>query len=402
MSIVRRIKWKANRLWSKLFPSKPRAFVGIRDQEPVTTAEWRHAGTIIDWIQRVIAGRRHYLESRNLDFELHYPQAIWQLDNGSGLYDGFRALCSKNRHVLNYFRMWTQQFTGYRLIDMGFAEGKRFPKIDDVNPSLDDRYDAIAESPDVFTERYRQVTSSLPVDLHISPPARLGEVGWNIDGKIVSYDTYVYLERLALMYEYGVIDHLKAVAKSGQTPRVIEIGGGFGALAYYLRQIVPETRFVIVDLPESLVFAGVYLSLMKPETGHVFMDDATPGDRLVPNSSGVTFVPNFMFDRIVEAGSEFDLAVNTLSMSEMSRDQVTYYCSGIKTMLKPDGAFFEQNQDNSALGKLDARNVIVEQFPHQVSLDSAIIPGLTQGRAHLWSKRPWLKGAAARPQRKVA
>ena len=53
-------------------------------------------------------------------------QAIWG-NLADPLYDGFRALCSKNRHVLNYFRMWTQHFTGYRLFSMELAQGKLFP-----------------------------------------------------------------------------------------------------------------------------------------------------------------------------------------------------------------------------------------------------------------------------------
>ena len=54
-------------------------------------------------------------------------------------------------------------------------------------------------------------------------------------------------------------------------------------------------------------------------------------------------------------------------------------------LIGESGQFFEQNQDNRHLGVLDARQIIQPFFKNQKVLTSTIVPGLTQGCAHLWS-----------------
>jgi hypothetical protein len=98
-------------------------------------------------------------------------------------------------------------------------------------------------------------------------------------------------------------------------------------------------------------------------------------------------VPNYLFERLVETAPKFDLAINTLSMSEMDASQVEYYCRGLKQLLSDDGVFFEQNQNNVPIGRLDAQAVIAQHFGHRQQVDSRIVGTLTQGRAHLWSKQ---------------
>ena len=42
-------------------------------------------------------------------------------------------------------------------------------------------------------------------------------------------------------------------------------------------------------------------------------------------SPGVTLLPNYRFSDLITAGLNFDLVINTLSMSEMSHHQVRTY-----------------------------------------------------------------------------
>ncbi len=378
-----------------------REFTFLRDQELITNAELRRASSIIDWIHSVVECRPEYLERHELNADIHHPQAIWKWTAGNPLYDGFRILCSKDRHVLNYLRMWTQHFTGYRLLSMEHAGGKRFPDPTDISAAADAHYQILAGHPDDFVTRYRRICGKLPAKMHVSPPPRFGEVGWNVGGKIVNHDTCAYQERIALLYDCGAIGRLQAIAKAGGTPRILEIGAGFGGLAYHLQKLVPQAHVALVDIPESLVFSAVYLSLAEPRKKHVYLAEATPDRDLDSELPGYTFVPNFMFDRLVEVDRSFDIAINTLSMSEMEPAQVAYYSSRIQQLIGEQGGFFEQNQDNSVIGKLDARRVIAGHFPHQLALNSPNIPDPIHGNAHVWSNRPW-QLAATTPSPPVA
>jgi hypothetical protein len=92
-----------------------------------------------------------------------------------------------------------------------------------------------------------------------------------------------------------------------------------------------------------------------------------------------------LFDGLFDTESRFDLAINTLSMSEMDAAQVEYYCLGLGHLLSDDGIFFEQNQSNARIGRLDAQTLIGRHFGRRQDVRSRLVGSLTQGTAHLWS-----------------
>ena len=360
----------------------------LRDQEPLDGGQLQRANEIIDWIEEVVDARPGYIERQGLDPAIHFPQAVWALDDGHGLYDGFRAVASRDPRVLNNLRLWSQQFTGYRLLTMEPAACRPFPRVEEIGTAADQTLSNLSSRPDRWVGRYVRIASKLPHDFRISPPRQLGEIGWNCDGRTVSFDTYTYLERLAALHDCGLIDRLREIANSGRTPLIVEIGGGFGGLSYYLSQLVPQARIVIVDIPESLIFSSLYLSLLLPQQEQIYARPAVTDQPLVPATPGCTFVPNYLFDKVIETDVDFDLAINTLSMSEMDEEQVEYYCRGLNHLLAAEGVFFEQNHDNKPVGRLNAKKIIARHFEKRQEIHSRAARALTQGRIHLWSRDP--------------
>ncbi|HEX4148439.1 MAG TPA: putative sugar O-methyltransferase, partial [Pirellulales bacterium] len=250
-------------------------------------------------------------------------------------------------------------------------------------------------------ETYFSKTRSLPAELHISPPARFGEVGWQCQGKLVNYDTVAYLERIALLYYAGFLNRQSPISLLDRPNlRILELGGGYGGLAYHIKQLLPSSRYTIVDLPESLAFSSVYLGVLFREEKNRF-GAAMAGDP----KPGFSLVPNFEFPALVESGAKFDLVINTLSLSEMSVPQIRAYCEGIAALVGQDGFFFEQNQNNHHLGLQFAPEIIREYFYHHLNLGAPPqhhqrVPGgqlpasrgaaavLEQGFASVWANRP--------------
>jgi hypothetical protein len=68
----------------------------------------------------------------------------------------------------------------------------------------------------------------------------------------------------------------------------------------------------------------------------------------------------------------------------MDPSQVEYYCLGLGRLLSDEGIFFEQNQNNMPVGRLDAQRVIARHFARRQDLSSRLVGSLTQGTAHLW------------------
>lgn len=372
-------------------PRAPKGFVFLADQLPLTAEDYRIVARVQEWTRTIVRKREAYLREQGLDSAIHFPKGIWQLEGGEGLYAGFRHICEGDAATISCLRLYCQHFTGFRLASMRFTEGEPFPTLEEVR-RLDDWLATIVSPPHFAVERYHCMQERLPPELHIAPPRTFGEIGWLVGDRIVSWDTCVYQERMALLHEVGVLRELKERQRTrgdnGHPLRIIEIGGGYGGLAYHLKKYLPDVQYFIVDIPESLVFASIYLSVLFKEEKNVCLSCEDEPRSLQQQRPGFTFVPNFLFDKVAASGVTFDLALNTLSMSEMGPEQVHYYCEGIKKLLAPDGVFFEQNQDNRHLGKLDARTIIAEHFPHKIEFESKLLPGLTQGRAHLWSNNP--------------
>lgn len=403
------------------------SFVFLRDQKPLSDEDWKIACHAREAVLAAVRERAGYIERHGLDPEIHLPRGIWQYHDSHPLYDGYRRIADGDYTAINNLRLFTQLFTGYRLASMEPAEGRPYPT--EAPADLDRALEPLATRPDLFVNRYLQITSQLPPELRITPPAMFGELGWRVDGKIVNHDTFVYLERIVLLYEHGVLARLRRgglppfisggrggyegletlnppqppLGKGGsdfgprnaaRPVRILEIGGGFGGLAHHLKTLLPDAEYWIVDIPESLVYSAIYLSVLHKESCNVCLQgDEDLLDALDP-SPGFRFVPNFLFDSLVETGAGFDLVINTLSLSEMTEKQVRHYCRGIATLLADGGVFFEQNQDNRTVGGLDAQRLIGGCFSSKVELGSRILRRLTQGRAHLWS------GAAPVPVRR--
>jgi putative sugar O-methyltransferase len=137
--------------------------------------------------------------------------------------------------------------------------------------------------------------------------------------------------------------------------RILEIGGGYGALASALLATFPRCEYCICDLPESLLFSGLYLAMTR-EDGIALRQVGDANGLMAPR---VNLTPNYLFDRL---DGHFDLVINTLSMSEMSNHQIEHYARDISKLIGSTGIFFEQNQDNRHMPRLTYSKPILE--PH--------------------------------------
>ena len=199
----------------------------------------------------------------------------------------------------------------------------------------------------------------------------------------MNHDTIVYQERIATLYRAGLFNWLE----SRREVSILEIGGGYGALAYGIKSIRPNARYTIVDLPESLLFSALYLSLTRPDER---IEIHGPGvvtewhRRLrawLSRPPSLSFVPNYMAEHL---DRKADLVINTLSFSEMTEHQVRTYARLIRDKwLLPDGILFEQNQDNRHIGLVFAQEIIAEEMPHHRALGR-----FSQGFANLWGREP--------------
>jgi len=358
---------------------EPTRYILPSESKELTPIEYAKAVLVCEYIEKLIKNREEYICKNNLDSNIHNPMANW--DSSTGHFKGYYAVATKSSDNFKMLRLFTQVFTGHymglKLVEQGM------PPIavvipDDFDQHVLNMLEEIAslEMPIFWIRYYFKLIEFYPQFKDLTFPIAYGESGFLYDNILVNHDLYVYLERIGLMEVSGVLEEIK-----GHKSTIVEIGSGFGGLAYLMKKIVPNSTYICVDLPESLSFAALYLSRFYDNI--CFVDETTNLEEI--GKYELVFIANYMFDSLVQSGLKIDLAINTLSMSEMTSEQIRHYCQGISTMIGKMGAFFEQNQDNRHIGFTFANEIVKENFKVEKRLVFRKEVGMTQGVATLWT-----------------
>ena len=361
--------------------------VRLNDLHQISRDEFELACGICDTIKNIVDHRDDYIKRYNIDPEFAYPDANWSKDGDNDFYDAYRHVLKKEYNIINILRFFTQSFTGYQLRSLSRSEGKK--SVEPIPKNLDDILDKSANTPDEPIHKYIAITKSkfLPNYLVCPPKKILGEIGWNINVNTVNSDTYTNQEHINTLYETGIIDKLRHLSEKGQNINILEIGSGYGGLAYHLKSIVPQANYYLCDLPESLLFSSIYLSISSPQFKSIIYD-GTDKSILTQDNSAFKFVPNYMLDDLVESKYKIDLVINTISLAEMSEKQIHDYSEKIKDMIGDDGIFFEQN----AIFDYSIKNLktsLSEFFPYRETLVAKSVSLFKrEDFADIWSNQP--------------
>ncbi len=157
-------------------------------------------------------------------------------------------------------------------------------------------------------------------DLHerIEEPSLGSPIVIRRNGKAISQDLAQSL------LEYYRIRELVRTQPMSQRPTILELGAGYGRLAYVFLHAMP-CRYVIVDIPPTIVVAKWYLSAVFPEKRvfhrHSFVSfDAVREEMLAADI--VLLSPN-QFALLPDGFAELSISIS--SLHEMRLDQITRY-----------------------------------------------------------------------------
>src|SRR5262249_42532163 len=185
--------------------------------------------------------RRTYVERNGIDPAFAFPAANWARADGevkSGeLFELMRRL---DPGRLSHLRAVVPFFTGYMLYDVRPGhEYNALYKPEERRPMLEysdaDVAENLAARNGIHVERWEPITQGLPVRCLYAPPHRFGETGELRRGIILNHDTVAYQERIGLIHDTGLLQYLdERSARQGEL-RVLEIGGGYGALGYWFK-----------------------------------------------------------------------------------------------------------------------------------------------------------------------
>jgi putative sugar O-methyltransferase len=341
----------------------PRAF--LAENIDINPAAFERGLRLREEVGDEVDNRASYIEQNGLDDRFCYPDGNWKSASGNDYLTAYDYVRRGDYKVLNRLRFYGQVFSGYNAMTLQLSIGLH--SVRDAPDDLD-QWITANRSAAPYLHTWKNQTDGVPDAYKMRPPQMLGEHGWIVDGRVINHDTCVYQERITALLDSGELEKLKGA-------RILEIGGGYGALARALSQMVGAKEYVICDLPESLLFSGLYLTLT--EAGSV----QVTGDAYRP-TEGFVLLPNYKFHLLA---GHFDIVINTISMAEMTDFQVKTYAESIVPLIGDSGVFFEQNSIESGPETSKPHAILPQYFSRNEALPNH--RGFSQGQPFLRSNR---------------
>lgn len=111
-----------------------------------------------------------------------------------------------------------------------------------------------------------------------------------------------------------------------EDPIVMEVGGGYGGYAESLLSCDFHGTYINFDLPENLIVSSYYLMMSFPDKKILtYQDDIKTLSRAVLEKYDIILLPHYLIEKVEELA--VDLAINTISFSEMDFSNISNYLS---------------------------------------------------------------------------
>jgi hypothetical protein len=163
--------------------------------------------------------------------------------------------------------------------------------------------------------------------------------GIDVDGRLISYDSLDQIYAAA-----RIKDATRRYLPDHDSPlRIVEIGGGFGAMAYWLLQMM-DLSYAIIDLPIVNVLQGYFLTQALGEDRVCLYGEERRDIQILPTHA------------LADTELPFDVLANKDSMPEIPSGAVLEYLRWARAGC--NGIFYSYNQEVGASVNDEPQNVV--------------------------------------------
>lgn len=182
--------------------------------------------------------------------------------------------------------------------------------------------------------------------LLVGESPELGGFGFQIDDFLINLDTLKFYEVLIGLDRAGLLAPFsRPVGETSERKAILEIGAGWGGFAYQFKTLYPQSPYLIVDLPQTLLFSGTYLKTLFPECRFLLVDEAQPTiDKSMLEEFDFILIPHYVWPHLQM--EQLDLAINMISFQEMTSGQVEDYVARLSGWGCPN--LYSLNRDVSS------------------------------------------------------
>jgi putative sugar O-methyltransferase len=155
---------------------------------------------------------------------------------------------------------------------------------------------------------------------------------------------------------------------------VLEIGGGFGSLASKIKKKRPNTKYILIDLPESLNLQIYYIKSLYPDSKILLYEEFNSKflniDHLDPNfffkEVDFIFLPPNSINKLKKFGRFVNIFINTRSFQEMDIQMIREYFEFIDSAIVEGGVFYNCNKYNKFINN---KNIRFSEYPYRNNWD---------------------------------
>jgi len=156
-----------------------------------------------------------------------------------------------------------------------------------------------------------------------------------------SYGYYVdneYVRTGAEYLHYYATRIAELTSKEQGKKIVVELGGGYGGLGYFINKLIPEVTYVDFDLPENMALTSYFLMNSFPDKKILLYGEGECNEENLQKYD-IIIMPNFEISKLPTAKA--NLVFNSYSLAEMSTETINTYIPELKRASK--AYFFHVN-----------------------------------------------------------
>lgn len=223
---------------------------------------------------------------------------------------------------------------------------------------------------DAFAKKLAALKALDHSNLFVQESPILAGFGHDLDGESVNLDTLKFYEYLIGLDSQGFLDRFKS--PPADRGIVAEIGPGWGGFSYQFKTLYPDTTYVLIDLPLTLLLSITYLKTAFPDTS-TFVYGDYPIDDLPDQleSYDFVFIPHYALDQLELPG--VNLTHNMVSFQEMTTEHVERYVKRAYDWGSP--YIYSLNRDRFRYNtQLSSVSAILEKYYDTTQVDVLPVP----------------------------
>lgn len=160
-------------------------------------------------------------------------------------------------------------------------------------------------------------------------------------------------------YQHYYATAIGRLIKNETSKCVVELGAGFGGMAYYLIRDNSDLTYIDLDLPENMALTAYYLLKAFPEKKTLLFGEADLNTETIQRND-ILIMPSFEVNNLPDRCAE--LVFNSYSLAEMSPETISTYISEFTRIIKGEGYFLHVNHNKNSVVISDDFGVDPDQF----------------------------------------